>query len=194
MAARLTTGATPPRHNGGKAPGISWLDGKHWADVTREERVFCAELYFRVRGDAGVFVAHLNRHHGVELPLEANWEVAYEVCFYRDLHRFRTKHNELSPKRTFDVVLFSDDHIVIFEAKAQQGFTEQQLESIRHDAERVRRLTRVRTVLVGGIVSGRYSPKQSTQNVFDGLIVTWSELATLYDEDIFRRADEVFRR
>ena len=42
--------------------GLKYLGGKSWAEVTREERVFCQHLYVRLVRDLGAknFVQYLN--------------------------------------------------------------------------------------------------------------------------------------
>ena len=40
--------------------GFSYLDGKNWRDVTRDERTYCAELFFVVKQDVHQFVKWLN--------------------------------------------------------------------------------------------------------------------------------------
>ena len=41
--------------------GLDWLENrKTWAQVTREERFFCAELFFVIRQDVRRFVEFLN--------------------------------------------------------------------------------------------------------------------------------------
>lgn len=80
--------------------GLSYLNNKCWAEVTREERFFCAHLWELLRRDrAQQLGRHLIRRQvpsdGVSIP----WfhdklakrigdgevrEVGFEVCFYRD--------------------------------------------------------------------------------------------------------------
>ncbi|PPD42376.1 MAG: hypothetical protein CTY16_14765 [Methylobacter sp.] len=115
--------------------GWKYLGGKTWAEVTRDERFFCQHLYSLIREDVSGFVRKLNESAVLNLPVEEDWEVGFEVCFYRDHrhmcsqddHIWHGKDDMYSPKRTFDLCLFSHDHIVIIEAKAQQGFDQQQM-------------------------------------------------------------------
>ena len=125
--------------------GLHYLKGKNWIDVTREERLFCSHLYHKINTQqkAKEFIKWINK---MESPVkdfknesllnpEQNWEVSFESCFYRDLlklygHGVKEKMEELKKieeiadsvnnliKRTFDLVIFSDDTIVIIEAKA----------------------------------------------------------------------------
>ena len=175
--------------------GLAFLDGLHWAEVTREERVFCQRLLNRIEGEGcASFVAFLNERCGTNLPLEANWEVAYEACFYRDLWHHRGRRGRLlSPKRTFDLCLLSDEAIVVIEAKAAQAFDIQQLESFAEDRQHVSQETGVERVLLLGLVSSRYIVPRSMGRVFDGPLLTWTELAARYGGDeLLARADAVY--
>ena len=105
--------------------GFSYLDGKRWAQVTREERFFCAHLFGLLDEDSEMqkMLSYINDRTGIALPRDVEWELAFEVCFYRDLRHLEKNKGELhSPKRTFDLCLFSEGAIVILEAKAQQDF------------------------------------------------------------------------
>ena len=90
-----------------KAMGLKYLNGASWADITREERVFCARLYELIRASgAHAFVRYLNQRHSAGLDEQAAWEPAYELCLYRDLHHHRRAPGvPFSPKRTFDLAL-----------------------------------------------------------------------------------------
>lgn len=112
--------------------GFDYLDKKNWIDITREERFFCAYLYFDIKKDVNNFINWLNEntldpkyndkkiHLGLDVKQE--WDVGFEVCFYRDYkHQNRESvQKDYSPKRTFDLCLFSPDTIIIIEAKVQQ--------------------------------------------------------------------------
>lgn len=175
--------------------GLKYLDGQSWAEVTREERFFCAHLFYLIQreGLAG-FVSHLNEKYEASLQVTANWELAYEACFYRDFWHLRGKKGPLfSPKRTFDLCLFSDDVIVVIEAKAHQSFDEEQLDSFEKDKTQLVKETGVGTVLLSGLASSRYDIPQRIRSAFNGPYMTWLELAKHYGDDaILRRADEVF--
>jgi hypothetical protein len=174
--------------------GLKYLDGKAWADVTREERFFCARLYGRILGETpSTFVGWLRDTHGFALDPEAGWEAAYEACFYRDLWHHRRKSGALySPKRTFDLALFSDDAIVIVEAKAQQPFDEAQAETFALDRAQVVKETGVQTVLLLGLCSSHCVVPPAVSAVFDGSILSWKELATRYTDPVLARADDIY--
>ena len=125
--------------------GLGWLNGRHWWEVSRDERYFCAELYHLIRQDITRFVRHLNSAYQADLEVSANWEIVYEACFYRDMWHARDRATLMvSPKRTFDLALFSDRDILLIEAKAQQQFQSTQLRSFRRDIEQVQLITGAR--------------------------------------------------
>ena len=176
--------------------GFSYLDGKRWAQVTREERFFCAHLFGLLDEDSEMqkMLSYINDRTGIALPRDVEWELAFEVCFYRDLRHLEKNKGELhSPKRTFDLCLFSEGAIVILEAKAQQDFEAKQLESFKSDREKVREITRVGKVWLCGLASSRYEPKSFVSKAFDGNLLTWRDLAEIYGDDpVLERADEVY--
>jgi hypothetical protein len=121
-----------------------------WAEVTRDERFFCAHLHMLIEkiGVSG-FVAFLNTKEGIDIDPTANWEAAFEACFYRDFWQHKKKEVVLfSPKRTFDLCLFSNHTIVIIEAKSHGGFTEKHLAEFDKDEDQVKGLTKVDNVLL----------------------------------------------
>jgi hypothetical protein len=141
-----------------------------WSDITRDERFFCAKLFFDLQGQKQLhkFIKFLNEQHGqnpftdvlvvdkenpffnnIKLNEQANWELGYEVCFYRDLLLYhdnpirefnRNRKLSLSEKRTFDLCLFSDDQLVIIEAKVQQGLNKKQCEEFGNDKKHIQQL------------------------------------------------------
>jgi hypothetical protein len=98
-----------------------------------------------------------------------------------------------SPKRTFDLCLFSDDAILIVEAKAQQPFESDQLRSFVADRQEVRKETGVANVVVVGLASSAYKPPRTVIETFDGKLLTWRALSSLYQDDtILLRADAIY--
>ncbi len=174
--------------------GISWLDGKSWWEVSRDERSFCAELLFLARQDLPAFVQYLNDQHAAEMDPNANWELAYEAVFYRDVwHARGAEGMPFSYKRTFDLALFSDEDILIIEAKAQQGFKRDQLEEFKQDGEQVRLQVPNCRVRLAALASSKYKATEEVQAYFDGPYLTWAELAALYGDDPkLLRADELY--
>ena len=217
---------------------MSWnyLQGKKWAQITRDERFFCQHLYHLILRERGVnfFVEKLNElteltGHKLNLDATANWEIGYEVCFYRDL-RFHLEEggkwqsviqkleniDPLSLKRTFDLCLFSEETVVIIEAKAQQGFDSKQITSCKKDKELVRKLLGtegLKHVKLVGLASSKYLTDKCKANLlqhqvddaplFDALI-DWRQLEEHFgfdpvlkragfDPDL-RRADDIYPR
>lgn len=175
--------------------GLTYLGGKSWEEVTREERFYCARLFALIqRYGVGSFVALLNQGLGENaLDVAANWEVAYEACLYRDLWQLRGRSGELySPKRTFDLCLFSDNAIVVIEAKAQQGFDNAQLQDFIRDKQQIKKETGVSTVLLVGIGSNKYALPQDMRIHFE-CYITWKALSAFFAGDsVLQRADDIY--
>lgn len=138
----------------------TYLKNKSWAEITREERLFCSHLYHHIREPHNTkeFVNWLNTANSpvkdfqntLQLDATTEWEAAFEVCFYRDVLKsfdlsvkaeqvYLNKIPKIDNKavnmikRTFDLALFSDDTIVIIEAKAAQGLTKEQFADFEMD-------------------------------------------------------------
>lgn len=175
--------------------GLRYLNGLTWDQVTRDERFFCQRLFSRIlQNGIPHFLDYLNRKHQATLDPAANWELAYEACFYRDLWHLRGSTGVLySPKRTFDLCLFSDMTIVVIEAKADQSFDDAQLRSFQRDKDQIKAETGVSRVLLAGLVSSRYTPSPVVRAFFDGPFLTWREITALYANDpILARADALY--
>ena len=201
--------------------GLKWLDKekkKNWLDITREERLFCAHLYFDIKDQEKLFVEWLNsKLEGLQCNPGAEWEVGYEVCFYRDYlysksHKIREynrdKEKQYSEKRTFDLCLFSDEQIIIIEAKVQQGFNAHQIKSFVEDKTAVQGILKdtnenIRVDIVG-LCSSTYLSnlekhgKCAILDPFDGHIITWKEISEIEkfrynNKDIYIKAnDEIY--
>jgi hypothetical protein len=203
--------------------GWKYLGGKTWAEVTRDERFFCQHLYSLIREDVPGFVRKLNELAALNLPDEEEWEVGFEVCFYRD-HRFmcaEDKHvwhgntDMYSSKRTFDLCLFSHDHIVIIEAKAAQGFELKQIGEFMNDLAWVKEAVAVVKgdgaaaghivdVYVVALASKKYLDKLdwgkiNRESTFSGEAISWAALAEHYGmnekkcDPVLLRADAIYR-
>ena len=124
---------------------MNYFKGKSWKSITREERLFCAYLYFDIKKDTAKFIDWLTKHLDIELKRDNNWEAGYEVCFYRDfIEEFGEEYglckSKYPRKRTFDLCLFGDDEIIIIEAKAFTGFELKQLKDFKEDREYLKKL------------------------------------------------------
>ena len=178
---------------------MEYLNGKTWGQITREERLFCAELYNELKIDKKPF---LDKYH---FNSSQKYEIGYEVCFYRDvLKEYELKgFGELfNQKRTFDLVLFSNNEIHIFEAKSQQGFNSNQLNKF-NDVEKIKELFEkinqekninliIPKIKLWAIISTMYKPKEETRNIFENNIVYWRDIYNLYKNELFKRANEIY--
>lgn len=181
-----------------------------WSSVTREERYFCSHLYHSILGREKDFVNWLNdnlKPNGkIKLNHISSWEIGFEVCFYRDFLKasgqtikdYNTKNGtKYSPKRTFDLCLFSEDEFIIIEAKVQQGFSLKQLDEIIKDEELVSQLLttfkypnkKIKTIF---IYSSKYSPKE--KSIIDFPCIAWKDLnnSPFKDGILFNLADEKY--
>lgn len=175
--------------------GFSYLDDRRWDQVTRDERFFCQRLYELVKADSAAgFAKRLSTALGLGLPDGGEWEIGYEVCFYRDLWQLRDRQGKLySPKRTFDLCLFGESAIVIIEAKAAGDFDPDQNDVFSRDAAAVREMTKVENVQLVGLCSSGYEMDDCAKATFGSRVIHWRELAEWYGNDtILQRADAVY--
>jgi len=183
-----------------------------WSSISREERFFCSHLYHNILGKEKDFIKWLNENSKPEGNLKINgnkkWEIGYEVCFYRDfikanektIKAYNLKNNtNYPPKRTFDLCLFSEDEIIIIEAKVQQGFSIKQMEEIAQDDKLVSELVKtimkkdigVKTIL---LYSSIYKPREDVIKNYP--FFTWNDLhsSPFSYKNYFKLADGKFRK
>lgn len=175
--------------------GFEYLDGKRWAQVTRDERFFCQRLYELVKsGPVENFVRYISNRLRLGLPSGGEWEIGYEVCFYRDLWQLRNREGKLySPKRTFDLCLFGESAIVIVEAKAAGGFEPGQNRVFKKDIDEIRHQTGVEDVHLVGLCSSKCELDADSEATFQGKVLRWKDMALHFGEDvILARADDVY--
>jgi hypothetical protein len=182
----------------------SYLGGKKWSEVTRDERFFCQRLYALADADLPKFIRLLNGlSPDLALKDSTEWEIGFEVCFFRDMRKLRgatwNNGHYYSPKRTFDLCLFSEDHIVIIEAKAQQSFESDavQLAGFVQERSKVREIvgSHVRVDVLTLAASPYLTDKvrASLRSTFGAQPVSWSDFATAYGNDsILLRADQAY--
>jgi hypothetical protein len=167
--------------------GFSYLGGKNWSEITRDERTFCAYLFHAFKDEPQELINAFQQHSfqidGFTNDLSISgkkWELGYEVCFYRDLLlNFGIKIKEeasllekwgiIKPskliKRTFDLCLFSEDEIIIIEAKGAEGLTSTQFIDFQKDfRENIKTLDAFGKSLVKEDSGGAY-----IQKIFQGL-------------------------
>jgi hypothetical protein len=174
---------------------IKYLKDNSWIEVTREERMFCAELFFQMRHNIIPFLKL------IKPDTSKKYDVGFEVCLYRDvLYKFEksVKKEKLPQKRTFDLVLMAEDEIILIEAKAKQGFDNIQLDYFDKDKVHLEKLFSIINhpmpqISIMAIHSDKYNPSASTISHFDKLI-TWNQISMIYPESktIFERANIVY--
>ena len=161
-----------------------YLKDRHWLDLTRDERFFCAELYQQLKHADNLrsFLDLVNdklrkpnagESRSDRLPTDPGlWEVGFEVALYRDVvhslgHRgnghgpYTIGNSGFSRKRTFDLCLFSATQLIIIEAKVCEGLDSDQLGAFEQDRTKVRQLLTVDTpeVLLVGLWANSYQRK-----------------------------------
>jgi len=185
--------------------GFTYLDGKNWVDVTREERLFCLYLYWDIKDKEKEFVLWLNENWDLGLSVDDNWEAGYEVCFYRDIQKLRKEPLDLSRysrKRTFDLCLFSENAIIIIEAKVQQMFNKREIQKFQKDRVNIPKIIgKNLDVLVLALASSVYFSnyrRYGRNNIlskpnFDALI-TWKQIGEMYRRNIYLEADRKYKK
>jgi len=180
---------------------FTYLRNKSWSEITREERYFCAELYFDIKKNPQEFIEFLNRELQENFEINQYWEIGYEVCFYRDYLfsigepvRPHYKGQKYPQKRTFDLCLFSATDMIIIEAKADQNFSKSQLKSLKDDKEillskLLKENGKVPTISTVLLCSSKYAAEIDGYKKF-----FWNDLASLYDNPIYKTANELPRR
>ena len=172
----------------------SLLNGYKWSEITREERFFCAHLYHLMIKNQAQTMLWIKNNLYPEINLEKTWEIGYEVCFYRDYYFWFKEESSraanLSPKRTFDLALFSDDELIIIEAKVHEIFKKAQVAAVFEDKQRIKTLFNKKVnVLCYALAPSKYFENSNTfkqkwlnKDFFDDKI-TWKQMATLFGDD-----------
>lgn len=193
----------------GNGTGLSWLKGKRWAEVSRDERFFCAVLYEHARKDPAEFARWVIEKTGLDLATEGNWDLGYEVCFYRDylwsigksINTFPVDDVEVKtfpPKRTFDLCLFSEGAIVIIEAKVCEPFDAGQNVDFARDKRLINKLPGLENLAVHIVAlatseyfinAGKHGRK-GTLEVFENRHLTWSHITWAQVAEKYRRDDK----
>lgn len=197
---------------------VSYLGDKHWNEISRTELLFTSHLYEMVRKDIKKFVRFLNGKEGFKLNERLEWEVSFEVAFYRDFlvsqGKYQSYKNGYSPKRTFDLCLFSEEDIVIIEAKAQQRFTSGDTDMFKKNKVLVKKI--IEEVISKDININVYIVALATTKYFNNMgiygnrdffdvidkRITWDEINQLYENDlrcsidknIFKRAESIYKK
>lgn len=185
------------------AVGISYLHDQPWSAWTRDERYYCAILFGHARQDCGGFADWLISSTGLPVEPQGDWDLGYEVCFYRDYLRQlggSAKQLGLPAKRTFDLCLFGERDIIVIEAKVCEAFGGAQNDDFARDKARIASLPGLEAVRahVVALASSQYFAnaarfgRPGTLAMFDGRI-TWQQAAARYSEALLRQADGMYK-
>jgi hypothetical protein len=181
-------------------PKISYFQNKTWnEEISRTERMFCAELFFllKEKDNLSKFIENFNLE-------QCDYDVGYEVAFYRDLLKVKEFADKIESEkyfshRAFDLALFSEKNIYIIEAKAQDDFDNEQLGYFENDKKKIPEMLKeinpeanVKIHLLA-LISSKYNPRPETKGKFEK-IITWEKIYELYGKEIFKRADEIYSR
>ena len=183
--------------------GIDYLRGQPWSTWTREERYFCAILFCHARQDLAGFAAWLISNAGLAIDPAGDWDLGYEVCFYRDYLwqlGVSAKQLGLPAKRTFDLCLFGERDIVVIEAKVCEAYGGAQNDDFALDRVRIKSIEGLEdvNVQVVALASAQYFAnaarhgRPDTLTMFDGRI-TWLQVAELYSDELLRQADGMYK-
>ncbi|MFV2044048.1 MAG: hypothetical protein ACC700_12540 [Anaerolineales bacterium] len=169
-----------------------------WKKITREERYFTSLLFQDLQKNSAPLIRLLPDEMEIPAGTKAK-EVGYEVCFFRDAyHNCLIDRHEQLEKQTFDLVLFlHSNHMVIIEAKAQQGFKMDQIRNLLEAKDKIVKSRFKPDTLVSlvALYSSRYSPRKETLKDFDACI-TWQQIAEKYpkskNREDYERADTIY--
>jgi hypothetical protein len=180
--------------------GFKYLSDKFWSQITREERYFCSHLYHFLIGKEKEFINWLNETLETNLNADQEWEISFEVCFYRDYYKLqKLQLPEELRKRTFDLCLFSATDIIIIEAKVQQPFHSDQIDFLRQDVIRITESLKDSHINVFPLLlcSQTYLDnldKFGNPYMLDGLNkITWADLYTRFKNSKFDDAEKRYK-
>jgi len=181
---------------------LKYLNDKTWSQVTREERYFCSHLYHFLISKEKEFISWLNETLKTNFNPDQEWEISFEVCFYRDYYKLKGKNlPEELRKRTFDLCLFSPTDIIIIEAKVQQPFHSDQIEFLKQDIGRISDLLNEPTqvavsalILCSQTYLNNLSKYGDPEMLKDYKKITWSDLFNHFQNPIFKDAEEKYKK
>ena len=177
---------------------IGYLHDKSWVQTTREERQFCAALYGIVRRRPKEFIQLLHRKakslrcNPIALDDSTEWEVGFEVALGRDLRD--QDLNFLGSHRKFDLVFFSESHMVVVEAKSQQRYSIQELKRFESDQRQLRSALSIDVTFVGLCSEQYLCSARRRLDLSEGLdaVLTWRQIAARWPDEHFRQAECVY--
>jgi hypothetical protein len=184
---------------------ISYLRDHPWVHWSREERLYCAALYEHARADVTDFARWLCRETDPRIEIatdDVEWDLGFEVCFYRD-YLWQLKRSAraegYSPKRTFDLALFSERAVIIIEAKVCEDFNPEQNDDFARDRAALSGLLKRPDldVKIVALASSKYFENgavyghPATLSLFDGKL-TWRRVAAKYPDPLLLQADSMY--
>ena len=115
--------------------------------------------------------------------------MGFEVALGRDLRG--PSLDILGPYRKFDLVLFSESHIVVVEVKAQQSYSSKELSRFKHEKCKLHNALKLKVTFVG-ICSAQYLNRKIL-DLAAGLdaVLTWKQIAENWSDKHFQRAEYV---
>jgi hypothetical protein len=104
------------------------------------------------------------------------------------------KRQIYSPKRTFDLCLFSNNHIVIIEAKAQQGFHGDQLDEFEKDKDNIKKLSEKKDLKVDVVLLHSWKYKPRDKRIKGSPRFTWKDIYDTFEKNkLFDKADKLYK-
>ena len=182
---------------------INYLQGQPWSKWTRDERYFCSILFEKAKNNPAKFASWLSEVTSISLPVTDNWDVGFEVSFYRDFlwqQGLKSVDYGVSDQRAFDLCLFSPEVIVVIEAKAFEPFNMSQNKVFDLEKKNLAKLPGLENIQVHlvGLASSRYFRNQKEfgdekmLKMFDGFF-TWNQAAEFYDDKLLAQADNTYK-
>jgi len=159
-----------------------------------------------VKDDPDRFMEWLSNKADLSFKNWKNWEAGYEVCFYRDYYKWlrkgiSIKKSKYSEKRSFDLCFFSEEAIVIIEAKVHEIFESDQVDSFEKDRTDIKKLLypNAPEILIIALAGERYFAETKKfdewkmKGIFDEKI-TWKDLADYANDLENEETAKIFRR
>lgn len=174
--------------------GFSYLGGKNWSEITRDERTFCADLYMVLQDEDKLrtFTNWLIQESNLgEIDTSNEIEIGFEVALLRDVlfdYELSEKQKAANKikikgalKRTLDLAIFLPNDLIIIEAKAAESLTNKQMNDFIKDDKAINLLIsslgrKCPNIHLVGLVSGEYKFGSDTKKNFNNRIITWNAI------------------
>ena len=183
---------------------MKYLNNSKWSNWTRDERFFCSVLYQEAKKDEKSFGEWLCSETKIPFSNTEEWDLGYEVCFYRDYFWQKgdsARRLEYPTKRTFDLCLFNTNKIIIIEAKVFEQFESSQNNEFKKDKELIKGLEGfenidVYTVALASSIyfeNHKKHGKEEILEVFENRYLDWNRLFVKYGNDLFQKANQLYK-